>query len=135
MPVSDQIELARLRITPSCGFMPLSVHLLKLVQRGDAYHIQVTEQQGPSRKRWRVTVPADEVTQQLDLLRRATLPAFPVSPLVCDGEYVELTIHGEFSDLTLGWWTIAPDGAESLSDFADWMRKLALPDEEESDDE
>ena len=133
--MADTVELARLRITPSCGCFPLAVHLLKLLRRGDAYHIQVTEQQGQSRKRWRVAVPTEEVTRQLDLLRRSSLPAFPVSPLVCDGEYVELTIHGEFSNLTLGWWTIAPDGAESLNDFADWMRKLALPDEEESDDE
>ena len=60
----------------------------------------------------------------METLRNATLPAFPISPLVCDGEYVELRVCGTYANLTLGWWTIAPDGAEAYADFAAWLRDV-----------
>lgn len=131
----DRRELACLRITPSCGSQPLPTYKLMLVSQGDNGWIEATQQVGRKRESWKVTVSLDEVNRQLDTLRNASLPAFPVSPMVCDGEYVELTIHGEFSNLTLGWWTMAPDGSDRLAEFADWLRGLAMPDEDEQDDD
>ncbi len=128
--MADRIELARLKITPAWGILPLPAYKLTLVQQGTDFRIEACEQTGRLRKLWRVSVPPDEVAQHLNALRKATLPAFPVSPLVCDGEYVELTIRGEGSDLTLGWWTASPFGADALADFADWLCKLGLPTED-----
>lgn len=70
-------------------------------------------------------VPLEEVTKKLHDLRKINVPAFPVSPLVMDGEYVELTIFGEHSTLSLGWWTIAPEGAEGICEFSEWLRSHA----------
>jgi hypothetical protein len=67
-------------------------------------------------------VLAAEAQEQLVRLRRLTVPAYPVSPLVTDGEHLELTVEGQSSSLTLNWWTIAPDGAEGLAEFANWLR-------------
>lgn len=39
--------------------------------------------------------------------------------------------HLEPGDLlTLGWWTIVPEGAKGVSEFADWLRETALGGEE-----
>jgi len=59
-------------------------------------------------------------------LERATVPAYPRSTAALDGEYVELTIHGEQADLTVGWWTDPPNGAETVARFADWLQKRGL---------
>lgn len=67
-----------------------------------------------------------EVQDRLTALKQATVPALPISPQVCDGEYVELTVEGECSTLTLGWWTLPPQGAERLAEFADWLRDEGL---------
>ena len=73
-----------------------------------------------------MAISAVAVQEQWDALKTCTVPAFPVSPMVSDGEYVELTIEGEQSTLTLGWWTIAPEGAEPVAAFADWLREEGL---------
>jgi hypothetical protein len=133
--MADRRELAYLRITPSGYFQPAATHKLTLVQQGENCWIETTEQRGRKHKQSRTSVAPEAVAQQLELLRNATIPAFPISPLVCDGEYEELTIHGEFSNLTLGWWTIAPAGADGLADFAGWLRGLGLPDEDDQEDD
>ncbi|WP_064042444.1 hypothetical protein [Methylomonas koyamae] len=133
--MADRRELACLRITPSWGIPPLPTYKLTLVQQGDHCWIDTIKQLGRKRKHTRTSVVPEVVAQQLERLRNGTIPAFPISPLVCDGEYEELTIHGEYSTLTLGWWTMPPSGAEALADFAGWLRGLGLPDEEEQDDE
>jgi hypothetical protein len=101
------------------------------VRQGKTFRVETTEQRAGKRRRWRRQVDADVIQQQLSRLREANLPAFPVSPMVCDGAYVQLTISGEHADLRLGWWTIAPKGAEVLADFADWLWKLGMPDSDE----
>ena len=78
------------------------------------------------RKRWRVALNSTDVQQQIIKLKQASVPAFPVSPDVCDGEYIELTIQGEMSTLTLGWWTLPPEGAEEVAAFANWLREQAV---------
>jgi len=105
-----------------------------LVQRGQQFRVETNVQRGRTRKSWRIDVSPGEVEEQLQLLKKATVPAFPIGRPVCDGAYVELTIEGESSALTLGWWTMAPEEAEVLSDFADWLRKLGLPGEEDDDE-
>jgi hypothetical protein len=130
---NDRCELASLRITPSYGLPPLPTNKLSLVQQGESYWIETIEQLGRKRKQSRTSVAPETVAQQLERLRNATIPAFPISPLVCDGEYEELTIYGEYSTLTLGWWTLSPFGADALADFAGWLRGLGLPDEDDQD--
>lgn len=110
--MADRRELACLRITPSYGLPPLPTNKLSLVQQAESYWIETIEQLGRKRKQKRTRVASEAVAQQLELLRNTNIPAFPVSPLVCDGSYLELTIHGECSNLTLGWLTIAPAGAD-----------------------
>ena len=121
---NDRRELACLRITPSWGLTPLPTYKLNLVQQGDNCWIETVEQLGRKRKQKRTSVAPEVVAQQLERLRNATIPAFPISPLVCDGEYEELTIHGEYSTLTLGWWTMSPFGAEALADFCRLATRL-----------
>ncbi len=131
--MTDRVLLAHLRVTSSGGCFPLPVHSVALVQRGQQYRVETTRQLGRTRKTWRIDISPNEVAEKLQGLKMATLPAFPISPLVLDGEYVELTIHGEYSDLRLGWWTQPPFGADVLADFANWLRKLGLPDEVDDD--
>lgn len=133
--MADPFELARMSIHPSGYGDPLPLQTLKLIKQGDDYRVETTEQIGRKRKHWRAVVTPEDATRQMGLLRKASLPAFPISPLVCDGEYIELTIHGNFSDLTLGWWSAAPEGTDALADFSEWLRKLGLPDEDECDDD
>lgn len=133
----DRSVLAKLRITP-CGLYEPGLHIISLVKTGDAYRVEVFERQGlaKTQRRWRVDMPVHEVDEQLARLKQATLPAFPVSPMVCDGEYVELTVEGEQATVTLGWWTIAPEGADAFGEFSDWMRLKAFGEEiEPKDDE
>ncbi len=132
----DRRVIARLRITP-CGLFEPVTHTISLQQLNADYRLEVVERNGLTKKqsRWLIEVGTTEVQEQLASLQKATVPAFPVSPLVCDGEYVELMVEGAFSTLTLGWWTIAPQGAEQFSEFADWLREAGLGRDEEQDDE
>jgi len=111
-----------MRIQSSWGTYPIPAHTIRLIQSGGIYRIATTQQTGRERRTWRIDLPANEATEQLELLRKASLPAFPVSPHVCDGDWIELTIHGELCDLTLNWCGNAPEGADALAGFADWLR-------------
>jgi len=112
--------LATLVITPAGPCLP-TVHRIVLARVGEGYRLEVTEKTLEGRRRGTVDVASDEVERRLAALRRATVPAFPVSPEVCDGSHYELTIAGVHSELRLSWWTIAPDGTEDLAQFANWM--------------
>ncbi|WP_345065737.1 hypothetical protein [Acidovorax lacteus] len=94
-----------------------------LEQRGPRFAAVVVERSPwvPRPARRRVAVDAQEVERHLAQLRRCRVPAWPESPPVCDGAYVELTVHGAGSTLTLGWWTLAPEGAEGFARFARWL--------------
>ena len=122
--MAERFVLARLRIKPAFGFIHEG-YTVSLEQNRSDYYLAVVECDGQTNKksRRRVALSEIEVQEQLASLKQATVPAFPVSPEVCDGSYIELTVKGEFSTLTLGWWTIAPQGAERFSEFADWMRE------------
>lgn len=119
------ILIARLRITPSFGCEPQRI-TLSLIERPDGFHLDVRDWRkfGKSQK-GRIQLEDTDVRRQIFKLKNASIPAFPVSPDVLDGEYIELTIHGEMSTLMLNWWTLAPDGADVLGSFADWLRSHA----------
>jgi len=127
--MTERIELARLRITPAFGLRVTYV-TIRLIQKGVHYYIETTKQSGRQRKHRQRIISAECVIQQMNRLRNASLPAFPISPQVCDGTNYELTIYGECSDLTLSWWTIAPKGAEALDDFANWLCEWGLTDQD-----
>lgn len=124
--MTKRTTLALLRIKPSWGYAPLPTTSLRLVQRGDEYCIEGAKQTGRMREQWKVPVPRIDAENQLEALRKASIPAYPVSPSVCDGSYIELTIYGIDSELKLSWWTAAPDGAEVLGNFSDWLHDIAL---------
>ena len=46
-------------------------------------------------------------------------------------------MHGANSDLRLKCWITAPEGADVVNDFSDWMQRLVQPDpsEDESGEE
>jgi hypothetical protein len=128
--------LARLRTTP-CGMFGGGITTICLEQRDSSFSLSVRERDsltGAHSKR-RVAVDSALVHEQLMRLRQSTVPAFPVSPVVSDGAYVELRVEGELSTLTLGWWTVAPDGAEGVSDFAEWMEETVSPREHGLEDD
>ena len=125
MTVRDPV--ARLRVTPSFGCGPQKL-TLTLVQLNGSFRLEVQDSRyfSNDKKRWRVALNTTDVQQQIIKLKQASVPAFPVSPDVCDGAYIELTIQGEMSTLTLGWWTLPPEGAEEVAAFANWLREQAV---------
>ena len=125
--MNDREQIALLRIIPSVGCGPQEL-TIALVQLNGSFLLDVqdsSEFSSRKRKRWRVALNSTDVQQQIIKLKQASVPAFPVSPDVCDGEYIELTIKGEMSTLTLGWWTLPPEGAEEIAAFANWLREQA----------
>lgn len=127
---------AEMSIT-GCGMGPPASSHFELSRWGDAYRLTLKSEFDGFHTETFCNVSAQDVDRQFGLLRNATVRAYPVSPLVCDGEYVEVTIHGEQAALTLGWWSEAPEGADQIFDFSDWMRQLIDPDvdDDESEDE
>ena len=132
--MADRRVLARLQITP-CGLFEPIIQTITLEQVDAAYCVAVIEQNHLTRKQSRRRVDVSEALAQerLAALKQLTVPAFPVSPMVCDGEYVELQVEGEYSTLTIGWWTIAPEGAEGVAEFADWLREVGLGRDEDEE--
>ena len=124
--MAEKFLLAKLFVQP----MPSTIfeeRTIKLVQIGNNFRLDVTIPKGHGR--WKVSLLPEEVQSQLAILKKATLPSFPISPLVCDGMYIEITIYGIQSDYTFNWWTIAPEGAEALDNFVEWLREKAEPEE------
>ncbi len=123
--MTERYLVARLRLSANNPFDDLS-ETYTLERVNETYRLTVY-----SRRRMMETqsqrsliLDTEQVQAQLDALKVATVPAFPVSELVMDGRYVELTVRGDSSTLTLGWWSIAPKGAEALDAFADWLCEM-----------
>lgn len=135
VPIEDDgRECARLRVQP-CGLFGTPGYELGLVQRKAAWLLERRSLGAPAHRIDVVALNPAEVSRQLRALRAAQVPVWPVSAQVLDGEYVELTVFGDNAQLTLGWWTVAPDGAGALSAFADWMRARAGFDDAPADGE
>lgn len=119
-------ELASLRITPCAMDNLLPIEQINLLQIDTQYVVERTRLTKTSSEHPQqpLTTPLQsaEVQVRLERLRHVMVPAFPVSPPVMDGEYIELTIFGQNAQLTLGWWTMAPADAWELADFAEWLR-------------
>ena len=62
---------------------------------------------------------------QIAKLRDARIPAYPLTPKICFGSYIEVTIHGEHVELSTEWWTAAPAGYDALDNFEDWQWRVA----------
>ena len=133
--MANRTVLARLRITP-CDLPGHIAQTITLERIDAAYRVATIERNRWTRKQSRhyVDISPALVEERLAKLKKLTVPAFPVSPMVCDGEYVEMQIEGEYSTLTIGWWTIPPEGAEGVALFADWLRELGLCREEDQED-
>lgn len=114
--------LAKLVIKPCWGIYPLENLALRLVKKGNAFRVEGVIQAGRKRSCRVVKLSTPEVLDQLDKIKNATLPAFPISSMVMDGEYIELTIYGIRSDLTLSWRADGPKDADVLIDFASWLK-------------
>lgn len=117
-------RIARLRVRPSFGLLAEAPgYTLTLLRVPAGYRLEAISL-GKPRQRRKVDVDAVDAERWLAALKKATVPAFPCSPMVCDGRYLELTVEGESSTLTLSWWTVAPAGAEVVEAFAMWMDGL-----------
>lgn len=125
---------AELTIT-ACGLGPPASSHFELGQWGDGYRLTCKNDFDGEQTATFCDVSALDVDDQFDLLRNATVCAYPTSPLVCDGEFVEVTVHGEYADLTMGWWTAPPNGADALFELSEWMRRLIDPDRDTSFEE
>lgn len=118
---------AELTIT-GCGLCPGENERLALERCGSGYRITCRAESNGEHTDSFFDASAEDVDHQFELLRKAVVCAYPVSTMVLDGEYVELTVHGEQADLTMGWWTAPPYGADALFKFSEWMHKLVFPD-------
>jgi len=123
--MSHDSIVAKLRITPVGPFHAM-LETITLVDRGNQWLVKVVarERFGDGTATQRLAIPVEEsvVRNHLALLKGATVPAYPCSPMTLDGEEIELTVHGEGSSLTLQWWTIVPTGAEVVGEFVQWLR-------------
>ena len=106
--------------------MAPTVETFTLERREDSFRLVIVERNGFTRQQSRRRVPISTAIaeERLGTLRQLTVPAYPISPAVCDGEQLELTVEGESSKLTVSWWTLAPIGAEGLAEFAHWLRDV-----------
>jgi hypothetical protein len=129
--MTKKTVIAKFVIFPSWCSREKYIH--KLIKIGDVYKVELISESELEKTTQLITVPNDEVETQLTLLKSATIPAFPVSQEVCDGGQVKLTIYGEMSELTISWWAAAPEGAEILEEFADWLENITNPEEIEND--
>ena len=130
--MTTKYVVAKLCIMPSFGpFMQKDT--IKLIETDNIYKAELINLSGDKRSRSLLTVPTEKVQTMLDSLKNATIPAFPISPHVCDGELVELTIFGTNADVTLSWWSVGPEGAEEFVSFADWLRTIVTSKEQEYD--
>ena len=100
---------------------------IKLVRIGNDFRLDVTIPRGHGR--WKVSLLPEEVQSQLAILKIPTMPAFPIISQVCDGVHIEITIYGIVSDLKFNWISTAPEGAEALGNFVEWLREKAEPEE------
>ena len=115
-------QIAKVKDEPAFGVPPSTKETYQLYEKNERHLLQQTTAVEQHRTRSIIPRPNNEVAKWLDSLRGATVTAMPISRLVCDGEYLELRIEGEQSNMTLGWWTIEPEGAELLAAFAVWRR-------------
>lgn len=106
--------------------MAPTVETFTLERREDSFRLVIVERNGFTRQQTgrRVPISTAIAEEHLGMLRQLTVPAYPISPAVCDGERLELTVEGESSKLTVSWWTLAPKGAEGLAEFAHWLRDV-----------
>ena len=121
MTLSNHPYRASVKVTYAGPFPNVCSHFV-LTRSGDAYRITCKINDGGEKKKSFRNVSVLEVGHQFELLRNATICAYPTTQMVCDGAYVEVRIKGDCADLTLGWWTIPPQGADAISVFSDWMR-------------
>lgn len=88
--------VAKLRVTLVGPFYAM-VETIALVQRGDGRLVKVVARErfgeGTTTQRLAIPVEGCVVQKQLALLAGATVPAYPCSRKVLDGENIELTIN------------------------------------------
>jgi hypothetical protein len=122
----EKMTLVKLRISPNFPGSGIKSRTYTLVKEPNKYSAQATIQElSGASKSWRVDIPDDAFNQQWSKIKKAKLPAFPVSPHVLDGRYIELTIYGEHASLNMSWWTEAPKGAKALEDFSGWLEHVS----------
>lgn len=122
----DAWPVAATMSTPAmrCGAEPLDS--IAMVSTGsDIIGFVVTTQGSEVVSYRQFKVPTADFDGQIAKLRDARIPAYPVTPEICDGSYIEVTIHGEHAQLSAGWWTAAPEGYDALDEFVDWLWRVA----------
>lgn len=116
--------LVTLTITPAMG--PYGDRTrVRLVRSSAGFHAVSAVYSATDKRVSRADIPESVAEAWLARLRKARVPAIPVSDVVLDGEFVELSIAGTCADLKLSYWTVAPAGCEDIAEFVDWLRSFA----------
>lgn len=79
-------------------------------------------QEGKSRtKRDTASFCDGEANVWVDKLAKTSIPVISQGFDVLDGEYIELFLAGDSSNLKIFWHSVPPSGCEVLGDFVDWL--------------
>jgi hypothetical protein len=110
-----------------------------LICRDGQYFLEISDDRNEGTNYWQQAVPAEEAKHWLNEISRLCIPLRLEGAPRADGYQCVVTIHGESSQLSVGWWEIAPRGCEVLQDLADWVlhwsAASALPTDDERADE
>lgn len=92
-----------------------------LICRDGKYFVDVTDDEDENTNYWQQPVPTNEAEHWLDLISRLSIPLRLSGEPDDEGGQCVVTIHGQNSQFSIGWWDIAPQGCELLQDLADWV--------------
>ena len=92
------------------------------------YKLEIRRCLGRRRKTRKVIIGENQAKKWLDTLGQVQISMFPTQQASCDGSFYELRTTGETcAAVSLGWYNIAPHGAEPLDNLIDWLWAFVTP--------
>jgi hypothetical protein len=96
---------------------------------GHGYKLDIVRRLGRRRKARKVIIEKSKAKQWLELIGRVQVSMFPDEQDSCDGNFYELRTTGPGSAVvSLGWYNVAPKGAEPLDKLIDRLWGFVTPD-------
>ena len=100
----------------------------RLFRAGGDHKLEIVRRLGRRRKTRKVIIGENQAKKWLDTLRQVQISMFPIQQESCDGSFYELRTTGEMcAVVSLGWYNIAPQGAEALDKLIDWLWAFVTP--------